>query len=98
MNVLWRVVQLGDPCHHGTLLGNMRFGDVTMFTQPWYIFLQNWQNIVQYILWRSWPKWPLTMPMIPSHALMSYTMIFYQCKLKDRWSNSNIYPGNIYYL
>jgi len=28
--------------------------------------------------------------MEPSHVLMSIAMIFYQCKLKDRWSNSNI--------
>jgi len=24
------------PCHHGSLLGHMRFSDATMFTQPWY--------------------------------------------------------------
>jgi len=31
----WWSWQLGGPCHHGSLLGKMRFGDVIMFTQPW---------------------------------------------------------------
>jgi len=29
-------ITFGGPCHHGSLLGNMRFVDVTIFTQPWY--------------------------------------------------------------